>query len=118
MFTIWVPIGRILQGKGSYANTFCGAAAVYLLPAVAWAASFAVIEKAAPGAFDGLSSGVVQSWNELLYLSLTTLTTLGYGDIKPIDPFARIWATLEPATGVLYIAILVASLVNVYRRDR
>ena len=48
--------------------------------------------------------------------SLTTVTTLGYGDITPISPVARIWATLEAVTGVLYIAVLVARLVSLYRR--
>ena len=46
----------------------------------------------------------------LLYFSLTTLTTVGYGDIVPVTP-ARVFAALEGAAGVLYIAITVALLV-------
>ena len=56
------------------------------------------------------------AWTQFLYFSLTTLTTLGYGDITPINPFARIWATLEAVVGTLYVAILVARLVSLYRR--
>jgi hypothetical protein len=45
------------------------------------------------------------------------VTTLGYGDIAPIKQFVRIWATLEAATGTLFIALLIARLVSIYRRD-
>ena len=35
----------------------------------------------------------------MLYLSLTTLTTTGYGHIMPVDPFARSLANLESVIG-------------------
>jgi len=35
----------------------------------------------------------------LLYFSLTTLTTTGYGDITAADPSARGFANLEQALG-------------------
>ncbi len=68
-----------------------------------------------PGAFAQLSPDLEQAWTQFLYFSLTTVTTLGYGDITPISPVARIWATLEAVTGVLYIAVLVARLVSLFR---
>jgi Ion channel len=43
--------------------------------------------------------------------SLTTLTTTGYGDIVPIDPFARSLANLESVLGQFYLAVTVARLV-------
>jgi hypothetical protein len=52
---------------------------------------------------------------KFLYFSLTSLTTLGYGDIVAIRPAARMIATLEAAAGVLYIAITVARLVADYQ---
>ncbi len=54
---------------------------------------------------------------DYLYFSLTTMTTLGYGDIAPLKPFARIWSTLEAVTGTLYSALLIARLVGLYRRN-
>jgi Ion channel len=44
--------------------------------------------------------------------SLTTLTTTGYGDIVPIDPFARSLANLESVLGQFYLAVTVARLVT------
>jgi hypothetical protein len=55
---------------------------------------------------------------ELMYFSLTTLTTPGYGDILAVDPFARSLANLESVLGVFYIAITVTRLVTLELRDR
>ena len=56
------------------------------------------------------------SYGLLGYFSIVTLTTLGYGDVTPDLPFVKIWAVMEAVVGVLYIAILVARLVSLYRR--
>jgi voltage-gated potassium channel Kch len=52
----------------------------------------------------------------MLYFSLVTLSTVGYGDVVPLGGEARMLAALEGVTGVLYIAITVAILVSRYRR--
>jgi len=52
----------------------------------------------------------------LLYFSLVSLTTLGYGDIVPLTSVARMFSALEAAVGVLYIAITVARLVSSYQK--
>lgn len=49
---------------------------------------------------------------ELVYFSLTTLTSTGYGDILPVHPAARSLANLEAVIGQLYLAILLARLVS------
>jgi hypothetical protein len=54
---------------------------------------------------------------ELLYFSLITLSTIGYGDIVPVGGEARILAALEGMTGVLYIATTVALLVSRFRTE-
>ena len=54
----------------------------------------------------------------MLYFSLTTLTTTGYGDIVPIDPIARSLANLEAVLGQFYLAITVARLVTLELESR
>jgi len=51
-------------------------------------------------------------FKEFLYFSLTSLTTMGYGDITPVHPIARSFANLEALIGQLYPAILIARLVS------
>jgi len=48
----------------------------------------------------------------LLYFSLTTLSTIGFGDITPLTLPARYAAVAEGITGQFYLAILVARLVG------
>jgi hypothetical protein len=54
----------------------------------------------------------------LQYFSFTTLTTLGYGDIRPASEIARMLSTAEAVSGQLFLAILVARLVSVYASRR
>jgi hypothetical protein len=54
----------------------------------------------------------------MLYFSLPTLTTTGYGDIVPVDPFARSLANLESVLGQFFLAITVTRLVTMELEDR
>jgi len=68
-----------------------------------------------PGSFQ-LGTNSTDRQSDLIYFSLVTLSTVGYGDIVPLTGEARMLAALEGVTGVLYIAITVAILVSGYRR--
>ena len=48
----------------------------------------------------------------LVYFSLTTLSTVGFGDITPTNDLSRFVAVAEALVGQLYLAILVARLVG------
>jgi hypothetical protein len=89
---------------------------LYLLLGMLWFSLYNLLEAIHPGSF-ALQSTPLSSLprGTLIYLSLATLTTLGYGDIVPITPIARMVAALEAVAGVLYIAITVARLVSGYR---
>jgi hypothetical protein len=89
---------------------------LYLLLGMLWFSLYNLLEAVHPGSF-ALQSTPLSSLprGTLIYLSLATLTTLGYGDIVPVTPIARMVAALEAVAGVLYIAITVARLVSGYR---
>jgi voltage-gated potassium channel len=60
---------------------------------------------------DALS--VSEVLQDLIYFSLVTQTTLGYGDLSPTLDSARIIATFQAILGQLYIAVVVARLVGI-----
>jgi hypothetical protein len=99
----------LLRVRRTDSDILSAAIAAYLLLGVAWAVSFDVFERIMPGSFHGLDPQ--QKWAELLYFSMGTLTTVGYGDIIPTNPLVGIWATLEAVCGVLYVAVLISHLV-------
>lgn len=96
-----------------------GLVSLYLMLAVFYFAIFNLIEAVHPHSFmeTALPPSHDISRHSLLYLSLITLTTLGYGDIVPVTAQARLVAALEATTGVLYIAITVARLVAAYQKE-
>jgi hypothetical protein len=87
---------------------------LYFMLGLSWFAIYRVMNFVQPGSFTegGTPIPVGAHWSTFLYFSLTSLTTLGYGDILAVKPAARMFATLEAVTGVLYIAITVARLVS------
>ena len=96
-----------------------GAVVVYLNAALIFASAYRLIWELSPTAFNhSLASGRPGEFGTFLYFSLTTLTTTGYGDITPVDPFARSLANLEAVIGQFYLAITVARLVALEMADR
>jgi hypothetical protein len=91
---------------------------------VAWA--FAYMYGAAqvvwPGSFIGYGTdaGAEVEWFELLYLSFTTLTSVGLSDVYPVLDHARSLVMVEQVAGVLYVALVIARLVGLtnVRRTR
>ena len=92
------------------------AVSIYLLLGLLWATLYLAIDAFSPGSIQ-VGSYPADRQTELLYFSLITLSTIGYGDIVPLSGEARILAALEGVTGVLYIAITVALLVSRFRNE-
>ena len=89
---------------------------IYLLLALLWATLYLAIDALSPGSIRMVSDQADRQ-TELLYFSLVTLSTIGYGDIVPLSGLARIVTAMEGVTGVLYVAITVALLVGRFRRE-
>jgi hypothetical protein len=97
------------------AHRIRGAIALYLLIAMLFAFLYGIMEILAPGAFNlpGDWSRVSATRVEAFYyFSIVTLTTVGFGDITAVHPFARSLVMLEALIGQLYPAILLARLVS------
>ena len=88
------------------------AAAAYMLLSLAWAYGFWCIEYANPGAFASAHPVLPdrRTWFEFLYLSMTTLSSTGFGDIVPVSSGARSAVILEQFVGVLYVALVISRL--------
>ena len=87
---------------------------IYLLLALLWATLYLALDAFDPGSIQ-VGSHPAERETNLLYFSLVTLSTIGYGDIVPLSGESRILAALEGVTGVLYMAITVALLVSRFR---
>ncbi|HIC62018.1 MAG TPA: two pore domain potassium channel family protein [Marine Group III euryarchaeote] len=50
------------------------------------------------------------STTDYLYYSVVTFTTLGYGDIVPVGPLAKMLSITEALSGVFLMSLLVVTL--------
>ena len=106
----------VFQPEVMTADKLFGAAAAYLMIGVLWAYLYALVELLlsefvhwSPG------SAATLAFYDGLYLSITVLTSTGFGDITPLSRQARrrsAWC--EQITGALFVAILIARLAGVY----
>ncbi len=122
LFVLFVTLSElrsVLKQREITGETICMAVSVYLLLGFSWAFLYSIIFQLHPESFAGIVSAKPGHPNEILhifpvlgYFSLTTLSTIGFGDITPVSLQARYAAVAEGITGQFYLAILVARLVG------
>ncbi len=105
----------ILRARRVNSEVLCIAVSTYLLLALLWSSAYVLVGQLIPGSFSGKHADV-QSLRgfEAIYFSTITLTTVGYGDLSPASPPARMLAMMQAITGTMYVAVLIARLVSVY----
>lgn len=91
-----------------------GAAAAYLLIGVLWAYLYAIVGFFYPQSYMVVGQPGRLVYADALYLSITVLTSTGFGDISPLTRQARGLCMIEQIAGVLFVAILIARLAGVY----
>jgi hypothetical protein len=92
--------------------------AIYVLMALAWASAYALVVYFDPNAIFINSTNNLKtyvSFADLVYYSMVTLTSTGYGEITPVSPAARALAMLQQWASIMYVAILVARVTTLYR---
>ena len=87
--------------------------ATFTLVAWGFAYVYVVCQAIAPGSFTAaVDPAADRSWMELLFLSFTTLSATGLGDVVPVKPFARSLVMIEQLAGIGYIAMVVSRVVG------
>jgi voltage-gated potassium channel len=122
-YVTWMELRSVLKQRKVTSETIAMSISVYLLLGLAWGLFYVVLFQVQPNAFNfngssnpfsGGPAGIESVFPVLIYFSLTTLSTLGFGDITPMSLQARYSAVAEGITGQFYLAILVARLVGLY----
>jgi hypothetical protein len=114
-FVALTELRAVLKQRTVTRETISMSISVYLLFGLTWGLFYILLFDLQPHAF---SFGGVPIPSEqqvtpvLVYFSLTTIATVGYGDITPLTLQARYAAVAEGIAGQFYLAILVARLVG------
>jgi hypothetical protein len=105
-------IAYMLADEFATADELFAAGATFTLLAWAFAYVYVVCQALVPGSFAALTqSEEPRTWMELLFLSFTTLSGVGLGDILPVKPMARALVMIEEFSGVMYLALVVSRLI-------
>jgi hypothetical protein len=120
LFVTWSQLRMLLKQREVTGEAISMSISIYLLMGVTWGAFYIVLLLWDPHAFNlgaaapppGTPQHHFHVFPILVYFSLTTLSTVGFGDITPLSLAARYAAVTEAITGQFYLAILVARLVG------
>lgn len=115
----WLVGRRVLLTGHVDLNIITGSVALYLILGFIWAILYTILIQLQPEAIRGLEpENWVYALSTMTYFSFVTLTTLGYGDMSPVTPIAKVLVILEAVTGMFYFAIVVASLIGAARNKK
>ena len=117
-YAVLLLLGYVLRDDIVTLDELYALACIYVLMALLWASAYGIVVHFDPGAIyinpsndpDGTTG-----WSDLVYYSLSTLTSTGYGEITPVAPAGRALAMLQQVVGVLFVAILIARLTGMHR---
>ncbi len=107
-------IRRIAQHTIVGSRTVLGAITAYLQIGVAYAALYQAL-----GVWSSVPPfGTPQESSAYMYLSLTTMSTLGIGDIAPTTEVARLLVSSEAVLGQVFLVTIVAIVVSQFAGHR
>ncbi|REJ65717.1 MAG: two pore domain potassium channel family protein [Planctomycetota bacterium] len=112
----------VLDDRQVTLDTIVGAVCLYLLAGLLWTYLYSTIILLSPSAFQ-LATAVDPpraspfgnaGFQQLVYLSFVTMTTLGYGDITPVSAPAQTASYFQAVFGQLFLVVFVARLVALH----
>ena len=109
-----VVIRRVLQHRSVTQSTLLGAVSAYLLIPVAFYYAFLALEAVQGTPFFGQP----EPTTSFMYFSLSTVSTVGYGDLTPYSSWGRLLSSSEAIVGQVYLVTFVAMLVGLYASQR
>ena len=124
-------VERLASERRVTAAMLMGAAAGYLLLGLTAGLVMSGVETIQPGSFEPLDIPITNAagqnntvlvsapvFAQINYFAFICLTTVGFGDINPELPLARMLAVITGIAGPLYLAVVMGVLIGRYSGDR
>ena len=112
LYAIIALASEMLKNESLIDDRVYGGISIYLLAAMMFSSIHRHVSAVDPDAYflTSASKPILLLWNDALYFSISTITTVGYGDIIPVSPWARATCMLEAIVGVFITIVFIARL--------
>jgi hypothetical protein len=117
-YVVAIIVRHIFSARRIGVDDVIGAFAGYLMTGLMWGRLYSLVWTLDPGAFQ-INSAIawqLEHWHLrhalFNYFSITTLATVGYGDITTAAPITNTLLWLEVMSGQFYLAVVVATIVG------
>lgn len=119
LYVSWAMMRYLFHDEHVTRDELFATGAAFTVVAWAFAYLYAAVQVLWPASFVGAASpdgSEPLAWFDLLYLSFTTLTSVGLSDVYPVLGHARSIVMVEQVVGVFYVALVVSRLVGLTAR--
>jgi hypothetical protein len=119
-FLLWVLVvvlREVFRATMTERDAVVGALCGFILIVAVFMRLHGLLEALFPGSYHADGPPLSERSDVMLtavfqYFSTITVTTVGFGDIVPVTPAARLATGLEAIVGQLYLAVVIATLVG------
>ncbi len=114
IYAIIALASEMLKNESLIDDRVYGGISIYLMAAMMFSSIHRHVSAVDPNAYF-LTLGdkpILLLWNDAIYFSISTITTVGYGDIIPRSAWARATCMLEAIVGVFITIVFIARLAS------
>lgn len=119
LFVVAQLLRFILRAPRVDFQVLCAGLSGYLMLGLLWTFAYLIVARSTPDAFliSNAPAGTQLDGFTALYMSMVTLSTVGYGDVLPISKVARMLSMMEATLGTFYVTVLLSRLVSLHTSD-
>ena len=112
-FIFWEVMRQITAAKEVRLNVVIGSFCGYMLLSLVNLYSYIFIEINYPSSFGNISYGKLSEiYQQLMYFSFITLTSIGFGDIAPLTDMSRLTVAFFGMLGQFYMVAVIGIVVS------
>lgn len=111
LICIVIFLKKVFFSKTANWDSIQGGISIYFLMGILWAFLYQMVLLFDPTAIQFPDT---YHSSDAFYLSFTTLSTLGYGDILPVSRVARNLTTMESMLGQIFLTVFLARLIGLH----
>ncbi len=112
VLTPFIVLRRVVMAAHVTSQTIIGAVCVFLLIGISFAYVTMALDRGSPFFAQEIEP------TDYIYFSFVTITSLGFGDLTPLSDVARTTTIFFTVIGQLYLVMIFAKLVSVWRPVR